>query len=309
MFWKFKRQVDTIFVDSNSADFHIESSVNVILSPSLYWVKKVSLPLQSLREVKSLLESLFEDMLPEGRYSYEAYKFGDEYFIFAYEDKYILDLLAQKGVPASKINGVYFAQNEFLHLEEAKKIDESEVILVKDDIVILLPAKFTAAQNMLDVTEIKLSKHRITLKQFGHILNEKSLYTIVALFVVLLLLVATEYIITLNKIDKLQTQRDNIFHKYELKPTMMQNRSLLKGYEESYKRQMQLRKVLAVVLGMHLKPKHKVKFIAYKNRKVTLHYSGLKKGDEGYIETYFRAKSLNYSAKYKNNIWYVEVKL
>ena len=309
MFWKFKRQVDTIFVDSNSADFHIESSVNVILSPSLYWVKKVSLPLQSLREVKPLLESLFEDMLPEGRYSYEAYKFGDEYFIFAYEDKYILDLLAQKGVPASKINGVYFAQNEFLHLEEAKKIDESEVILVKDDIVILLPAKFTAAQNMLDVTEIKLSKHRITLKQFGHILNEKSLYTIVALFVVLLLLVATEYIITLNKIDKLQTQRDNIFHKYELKPTMMQNRSLLKGYEESYKRQMQLRKVLGVVLGMHLKPKHKVKFIAYKNRKVTLHYSGLKKGDEGYIETYFRAKSLNYSAKYKNNIWYVEVKL
>lgn len=309
MFWKFKRQVDTIFVDSNSADFHIESSVNVILSPSLYWVKKVSLPLQSLREVKPLLESLFEDMLPEGRYSYEAYKFGDEYFIFAYEDKYILDLLAQKGVPASKINGVYFAQNEFLHLEEAKKIDESEVILVKDDIVILLPAKFTAAQNMLDVTEIKLSKHRITLKQFGHILNEKSLYTIVALFVVLLLLVATEYIITLNKIDKLQTQRDNIFHKYALKPTMMQNRSLLKGYEESYKRQMQLRKVLGVVLGMHLKPKHKVKFIAYKNRKVTLHYSGLKKGDEGYIETYFRAKSLNYSAKYKNNIWYVEVKL
>ena len=309
MFWKFKRQVDTVFVDSNSADFHIESSVNVILSPSLYWVKKVSLPLQSLREVKPLLESLFEDMLPEGRYSYEAYKFGEEYFIFAYEDKYILDVLAQKGIPASKINGVYFAQNEFLHLEEAKKIDESDVILVKDDIVILLPANFSAAKNMLDISDIKLSKHRITLKQFGHILNEKSLYTIVALFVVLLLLVATEYIITLNKIDKLQTQRDNIFSKYALKPTMMQNRSLLKGYEASYKRQMHLRKVMALVLGMHLKPTHKVKFIAYKNKKFTLSYSGLKKGDESYIESYFKAKSLSYTAKYKKNIWYVEVKL
>ena len=309
MFWKFKKQVDTIFVDSNSADFHIEGSVNVILSPSLYWVKKVDLPIKSLREVKPLLESLFEDILPDGRYSYVAYKFGDEYFIFAYEDKYILDLLAQKGVPASKINGVYFAQNEFLHLEEAKKIDANHVLLVKDDIVIVLPAKFSNTQNMLDVKDVKLSKHRVTLKQFGHILNVKSLYTIIALFVVLLLLVTTEYSMTLHKIEKLQTDRENIFQKYSLKPTMMQNRSLLKGYEESYTRQMQLRKIIAVVLGMHLKPKHKIKFIGYQNRKVTVSYSGLKKGDERYIETYFRSKSLHYSAKYRKNIWYVEVKL
>jgi len=309
LLWKFKRQVDTIFVDSNSADFHVEGSVNVILSPSLYWVKKVSLPVKSKREVKPLLESLFEDMLPEGRYSYEAYKFGDDYFIFAYDDKYILDLLAKKGIASSKINGVYFAQNEFLHLKEAKKIDENEVMLLKDDIVILLPAKFSKAESVVDISDIKLSKNRVTLKQFGNIINEKSLYAIVALLVVLLLLIATEYIMTLNKIEQLQTKRDNLFTKYALKPTMMQNRSLLRGYKEIYTRQMQLRKILAVVLGMHLKSKHKVKFIAYKNRKVIVIYSGLKKGDERYIETYFRAKQLDYSAKYKNNIWYVELKL
>ena len=309
MFWKFKRQVDTVFVDSNSADFHIEDSVNIILSPSLYWVKKVNLPVKSLREVKPLLESLFEDILPEGGYSYVASKSGDEYFIFAYDDKYILDLLAQKGIPSSKINGVYFAQNELLHLQEAKKIDENEVILVKDDIVILLPLQFSPTENILDISDLKLSKNRITLKQFGHILNEKSLYAIVVLFVVLLLLVTTEYIITLNKIDKIQTQRDNIFSKYALKPTMMQNRSLLKGYEESYKRQMKLRNVLAVVLDMHLKSTHKVKFIEYKNRKIMLSYSGLKKGAEQYIEIYFRIKGIKYSAKYNKNIWYVEVKL
>jgi len=309
LFGKFKKQVDTIFVDSNSPAFHIESSVNVILSPSLYWVKKISLPIKSLREVKALLESLFEDTLPEGRYSYEAYKFNDEYFIFAYKDKYILDLLAQKGIPASKINGVYFAQNELLHLDEAKKIDENEVIVVKDDMLILLPKKFTSAQNMLNVKDIKLSKHRVTLKQFGHIINEKSLYTIMALFVVLLLLVSTQYMITLNKIDKLQAQKDNTFSKYSLKPTMMQNRSLLKGYKESYNRQIELRNIIAVVLNMPLKPTQKIKFISYENRKFTLSYSGLKKGDEHYIERYFSAKNLNYSAKYNKNIWYVEIKL
>ena len=309
MLWKFKRQVDTIFVDGNSADFHVEGSVNVILSPSLYWVKKVSLPVKSKREVKPLLASLFEDILPEGRYSYEAYKFGNDYFIFAYDDKYILDLLAKKGIASSKINGVYFAQNEFLNLKEPKKIDDNEVMLLKDDIVILLPAKFSKAENMLDANSVKLSKKRVTLKQFGNIINEKSLYAIVALFVVLLLLVATEYILTLNKIEQIQTQRENIFTKYALKPTMMQNRSLLRGYKEIYTRQMELRKILAVVLGMHLKSNHKVKFIAYKNRKVLVHYSGLKKGDERYIETYFRAKQLHYSARYKNNIWYVEMKL
>ena len=309
MFSKFKRQFDTIFVDVNSANFELDDSVNVILSPSLYWVKKVSLPVKSLRDVKPLLESLFEDILPDGRYSYTAYKEGDEYFIFAYEDKYILDTLAQKGIPFAKINKVYFAQSELSSLEDAKKLNEEEVILVQDGIVILLPAKFSETDDKLELNGIELSKRTISLKQFGHILNEKSLYTIVALFLVMVLLVLSEYIITLNKVNNLQTQREALFAKYKLKPTMIQNRSLLKKYESTYKSQIELRKLMATVLSMRLKDGQRLKSVSYKNKKFKLQYIGLKKGQESYIESSFKNKGFTYSAQFKKDIWYVEFKL
>jgi hypothetical protein len=309
LFSKFKRQFDTVFVDVNSADFELDESVNVILSPALYWVKKVTLPVKSLREVKPLLESLFEDILPEGRYSYTAYKEGDEYFIFAYEDKYILDVLAQKGIPFAKINKVYFAQSELASLEDAKKLNEEEIILVQDGVVILLPAKFSKTDEKLDLKDIDLSKHTIALKQFGHIVNEKSLYTIVALFFVMVLLVSSEYIITLNKIDKLQTQREVLFSKYKLKPTMIQNRSLLKRYERTYEAQIKLRKLMATVLSMHLKDGVRLKFVGYKNKKFKLQYMGMKKGQESYIESFFKNRGFTYSAQFKKDIWYVEFKI
>ena len=309
MFSKFKRQFDTIFVDVNSADFELDNSVNIILSPSLYWIKKVTLPVKSLREVKPLLESLFEDILPEGRYSYTAYKEGDEYFIFAYEDRYILDLLAQKGIPFSKINKVYFAQSELSSLEGAKKLTQDEIILVQDGIVIVLPAKFSESEEKLDLSELHHSKHTVQLKQFGHIVNEKSLYTIVALFFVMLVLVSSEYFITLNKVHNLQTQQEVLFSKYALKPTMIQNRSLLKKYEGIYKSQIKLRELIASVLAMHLQDGHRLKLVAYKNKKFRLQYVGLKKGQERYIESFFKKKHLLYSAQYRKDIWYVEFKI
>ena len=132
MFTKYKKQIDTIFLDTNSNDFTNKESVNVILSPSLYWVKKVSLPVKYLRDVKPLLPSLFEDILPDAVYSYFVYKSEEEYFIFAYEDKKIFNLLNSKGIPASHVNNVYFAQSEFGGVDGAIKIDEKNSLYFKE---------------------------------------------------------------------------------------------------------------------------------------------------------------------------------
>jgi len=309
LFSKFKEQIDTIFVDVNSASFELEKSANVILSPALYWVRKVSLPVKSVREVKPLLESLFEETLPEGIYSYSVYKQGEEYFIFAYEDKKILDTLHSKGIPSAKINAVYFAQSELMNLDEPKKISEEEIILVQDDIVILLPSQFVQDAQRLDVSDVKVSKNAIHLKQFGHIVNEKSLYTIAAIFLVFIVLVGSEYFITLHKAQKLQTQRERIFSLYDLKSTMFQNKSLLRSYEGEYKTQSKLRESMAKILSLSLKSGDKIKAIEYKNKKLKLQFDGVKSGEEGYITAFMKSKGMKYSAKYKGKEWYVEVQL
>ncbi len=89
----FRSKAKAFFVDVDSPSYHLDESVNVILSPSMYWVKRVTLPVKYLREVKSLIPSLFEENLPDGKYSYSAYKDGDSFLIFAYNDKEVLDLL------------------------------------------------------------------------------------------------------------------------------------------------------------------------------------------------------------------------
>jgi len=309
LFSKFKEQIDTIFVDINSANFELDKSVNVILSPSFYWVRKVSLPVKSLREVKLLLESLFEETLPEGIYSYSVYKQEEEYFIFAYEDKKILDVLHTKGIPSAKISAVYFAQSELGNLDEPKKISEEELILAQDGVVILLPEKFAPDVQILDVSDVKVSKNALHLKQFGHIVNEKSLYKIAAIFLVFIALVGTEYFITLHKAQKLQTQREKLFSLYGLKSTMFQNESLLRGYEGDYKTESKLRESMADILSLSLKSGHKIKAIEYKNKKLKFQFDGVKSGDEAYITAFMKSKKLKYSAEYKGGNWYVEVQL
>jgi hypothetical protein len=87
---KFRRDTTTLFLDPASKEqliYDTSKKVNIILSPSLYWVKKMSLPVTNVREVKKLLPSIFEDSLPVGHYSYTAYKHGEDFMLFAYEDK------------------------------------------------------------------------------------------------------------------------------------------------------------------------------------------------------------------------------
>lgn len=310
MIWKFKKQHDTVFVDKDSAVLQPDESVNVILSPSLYWVQKRTLPVKSLREVKPLIESLFEDILPTGHYSYTAYKDGDEYLLFAYQDKEILDVLAQKGIPPSKLNAVYFAQNELASLENPKKINDESVIALKEGIVILLPVKFIKTDETLDVKDLALSKRSITLKQFGHIVNEKSLYSLIALLVVMVALIGSEYIITLNKANNLQTQREELFSSYHLKPTMFQNKALLKKYEGIYKSQTKLRNVLAAVLSLHLQTGERLKIVSYKNKKLKLEFSGVKKGRDNVLKKALSKRHFSPAKEHlSNGIWSVEFHL
>ncbi len=309
MFSKFNKQIKTIFLDPASDSLEIEDDVNVILSPSLYWVKKVSLPVKYLRDVKSLLPSLFEDTLPEGSYSYSAYKSGDEFFIFAYEDKFIIDTLSSKGVSSTQIKGVYFAQSELSETQGAIKVNETQSIYVKDEIVILVPCCWIEESGNLDISSIDFSKHRISLKQFGHIVNDKSLYMLATIFSLLIVLVAVEYFITLQKISTTTESRDELFAKHGLKSTMMQNRSLLSEYKTIHKRQTNFRDSVGYILSLKLKKEQSLSQLTLKNKKLIAAFDGVKKGSEASIEKMLKSKKLKFISNFKDDTWYVEIEL
>jgi len=309
LFSKFNKQIDTIFLDTQSANFKTDNKVNIIISPSLYWVKKVKLPVKRVRDAMPLLESIFEDILPDGIYSYSTYKVSDEFFIFAYQDKQILDILSNKGIETTQINNIHFAQSELSHIKGAIKINETQSIYVKDDIVVLLPCCWIKENGDLDIGELTLSKHHINLKQYGHIVDEKSLYSIIGLLFIFTLLISFEYIMILNSIGKISNEKDEIFTTYSLKPTMMQNKSMLKEYKYKHTKQTNLRKYISNVLSLNLKNDVKLTLLNSNHKKLTVLFSGVDEKSFESIKQQLRNKNIQNSSKLKSKTLSLEFKL
>jgi hypothetical protein len=287
----------------------VEEKVNVILSPSLYWVKKLPLPIKYLRDVKKLLPSIFEDVLPAGHYSYSAYKSGNEFFVFAYEDKVILDTLAQKGINVSNIANVYFAQSEFSDLNGALKVNETQSMYLKDEILILVPSTFVSESKELVANAVALSTHTISLAQFGHIVETKSLYKIAGIFLVLIVLLASEWFVTAQKINEIEDLKTALFEKEGAKSTMFENNAILKKQKAIYEKQTKLRECVSLILSAKLAKNETLQELNLKNKSFVAEFNTLSPATAAAIEKDFKASGVAYTVSKQNESWRLEVSL
>ena len=311
MFSKFNKQIDTIFLDINSPSFETSEHVNVILSPSLYWVKKISLPVKYLRDVKALLPSLFEDILPKGNYSYSAYKSGKEFYIFAYEDKLILDTLHDKGITTAQIHNVYFSQRELFDIQGAIQIDQTQSLYKKDDTLLLIPSSWTKSHTELfrSLDKIVLSKDNIVLKQFSHLVNEKSLYALASVAVVFLILIASEYFITLEKISKVESLKEEVFVKAGLKATTFQNRSMLREYQQTDKIQKTVRKKIVNILNIPLTNSTKILDLSLRGKTIKVAFEPITDGVKSLIFNHLKSQNIKFKSTLESKILHLEIEL
>lgn len=307
----FNKKHKLLLLDPNSDVESIEEKINIILSPSLYWVKKVTLPVKSIRDVKKLLPSIFEDMLLEGDYSYDAYKGSNEseFFIFAYEDKKILDLLTDKNIPLANVDSVYFAQSELLHVNRAMRINDTESLYIKDDILVLVPSIWVQSNDELNLDSVTLSKHKISLEKYRHIVDTRSLYKIGAVLILFILLVLSELFITSQKSASITESTNEVFIKNSLKPTMFQNKAMLKNYTAIHKRQTKLRELSSYLFALKLKQNESMTLISLKDKSLSVNFRGIQKGAFSHITSGLEAKMVKFKSKYKNGVLHLEVQL
>jgi len=301
-----------LFLDPNAdTSLHVEEKVNIILSPSLYWVKKVTLPVRSVREVSKLLPTLFEDTIPDGTYSYSAYKAtsDNEFYIFAYEDKKILDTITKQNISIANIGSIHFAQSEFSSITNAMKINETQSVYIKDDILVLVPCCWIEEKGHLSLDNITLSKHKITLKQFGHIVDYKSLYGIASVMLIFILILVVEVYTTSSKAQDISDKRDAIFSKYNLKSTMFENKAILNKYNKIHKNQIKFRKYFSYILALKLKNSEKMTSFQLNKKTIAITFSGVLKNRTSYIVSALKKKGIKVSESYKNNMLHLEIEL
>jgi len=250
----FRKTALPLFIDLHTfVSVKEDQMFDLILSPSLYWVKHVSIPVKSLSEAKKFIPSLFEDTVPKGRYSYYAYEDEDAYLIFAYDDKKILDILSEKKIDSEQINKVYFAQSEFEDMAEAVLIDEESVLDVEDHVVIKLPKNFVDTTTLLDLKDHQFSRHAITLARYAHIATTKSFKQFALFMGALISIYMLDWMVSEAKISEFEDAPTALYNEYNLPGSKIQNEVISETLHKEYEKQIHIRQKTGEIFGLKLK--------------------------------------------------------
>ena len=303
----FRSKAQAFFVDIDGPSYEGSSSVNVILSPSMYWVKRVELPVKYLRDVRSLIPSLFEEHLPAGKYSYYTYKDGESFLIFAYNDKEVLDLLAEKGITSANMNNVYLAQSELSTLDAPKKISEDDILSVENGVVVKLPALMAPDAKPLDLNDHTFSKHTIHLTRFNQIADKKSQMVFGVILLVLILMFGAEWLITSSKVSTIMQKQERVFSDHHLQSTFFQNEAIFAKLNNTFDRQTRIRDIMNLALTLKLRPEERFERIALEKRKVVLVIKTPSKAQGEKSLSKLKKRFQRTSGRFDNGIYVMEI--
>lgn len=268
-----KSKLPTLYVDKDTPSIQpLQERYNVILSPSLYWVKKLTLPMRYAREVKKLLPSIFEDLLPEGNYSYYVYKHEDAYIAFAYDDREIFSLLENKGLSSNSVAKIFFAQNVLEGITHPIAISQEEALFEKEGIWLSLPRNWVENPQEIDIETLEL-KHPLTLSTFAHIIDPKIFVRMSAIVLLFTVLFVGESFFIKHQTEAIIEEKNKLFESYDLKATSMQNNAMLKKYTSMHEKQTKIRSVTAQILSLKLPPQSFLKHLELKGENLVAEFA------------------------------------
>jgi len=250
----FKARTHTLFLDRHSeALLNVDASTqfNIILSPTLYWVKLLKLPVRSVREARALLPSIFEESIADELVSYYIKKVDDHFIAIAYSDKTIVNLLAEKGLKSTQVRALYFAQFEIDALD-AVCMNEQFAMIKKEGIVIALPRTLLAPCEPLDLQKVTLSKNAISLARYAHLLSKKQRSALLVATSMLMVIFSFQWYYYAQKRITTEQEIEAVYTNSGLQATSFQNRARKKALNKVYRSQLFLRQSLQDLLAFTL---------------------------------------------------------
>ena len=284
-----KPQKNIIILDKDTIIGNISDKNEIILTPSFYWVTKRELPIKFTFEAKKYMPSIFEEIIPSGKYSYFAIKEDKEYLLFAYEDRKIFEALERFGI--SNVTGIYFAQNElkdFLPLD----LENGFALDLVDGIVTRVPTNIVKNPKRVENLNIPL-KHKITLKRYFHIVDESVVKNLAIASVVLITVFIVESIYFHKESQDIESKAGEVFKKYNLPPTNLQNRAIYSNLYEIAKYQKDLREFLYKVTKISLRSDERVENIDIDGKEANIEITLSNQNRIEYFKNYFLSQNLD----------------
>lgn len=118
----------------------LSDSVNIMLTPQFYTLKKEKLPIKYLYQAKKIAPSLFDGLLEDiQKYNYLVYKEEDKWIFIAYDLEAISNFLISKGIKPDQVAKIFFAQQASSSFTAPVLLEEKEALVSLDDTVVMVP--------------------------------------------------------------------------------------------------------------------------------------------------------------------------
>jgi len=300
-------QKDTILEDNT------KSSLNIILSPTYYWIREFELPITSIKEVKKVVPNLFEEYFDIEFYKFFVQKIEDgKYLCFAYKEEEILMALKSANIDNKKVSNIYFAQNElqyFFNKDEVSLLEIREnYYIYQENIFVNIP--LSLAYNMesktIDLDKLEFSKFKISINKSSKYIDRTSSYILSSLILVFALLVFIKSFDISNTASNYEIKIEDLKKEYNLPSSMIQTKSILKQYNKIEKRYIKNRDAFAYFINFKTHSQGTLKSCEFKNGLFTIKYI---KANMQNIKKYISKKYKINNIYNKNHILTVEVKI
>ncbi len=270
--YKFKTNENKTLFLTISSNFSYREKVNIILSPELYWVRIFEIPILSKKDALNVVHTFFEDFGDFSEHKFYAIKQDDNrYLCFAYSEDEILETIKNANLNLNQISNIYFAQNEFMD-QDIFKLD-NQYFTYQDDILIKFPKEFINIDEVQEhnLLNIKLSKDTISLNKVSKYIDNKSLYILSTVFVIMALINFTKVYMLNDTINNIQTNQEQIKQQYKMLPTMIQTKSVMKTLNSKKQNQINLRKALKHLFNFNAK----IQRVELINNKLTIYFENI----------------------------------
>ena len=266
----------------------IDEKVDVILSPEFYWIKKIDIPIKSLKDAKKIAKTLFK---LEGDYFYDALKIGDKFFAVA------IDKHLKINIPEKYINSIRIAQSE-LYPFECIKIDENHYIRKIDNMLFCFP---TPAQNCVEVNEA-LEKTTLSNKKFNLVnrieIDKKIIFSVLLIFLFINIPLILNAVSIKKEINRIQNETFSFLDANSLPHTTFQLNSILNSLKEELKYNDKIKKDLEIISKTPLNRGDYFKKLTFDGKSFYLEIVTSKNLD-GFFKRYFKISSVKEKNLYK----------
>ena len=129
-----------ILVHEGMAPQTLDETVDVMLTPQFYTLKRESLPVKYAYQAKKIAPSLFDGLLDESEsYAYDVHKCDEGWEFIAYDLDKIKYFLRTKGIVPEKVGKLFFAQQAADKITAPVALGESQALVNLNGIVTVVP--------------------------------------------------------------------------------------------------------------------------------------------------------------------------